>query len=765
MPEYYAHSINLEGKSHSLVEHLRAVASQAREFSRPFGGEEVAYYAGLWHDLGKFDPEFQRYLSGDLPRGPDHKAAGTRLACQHLGPGGLLVQGHHGGLRAMEGLQAWVNEKAAAKAATRALESAHLALPDLEPPEQPKIPAFVKSDPLRAELWTRMLFSALVDADFLDTEQHFNPGKTTLRNQDHGLEQLWERFQVRHREITGASTGLVNTIRKEVYRACLSAADMPPGIFRLTVPTGGGKTLSAMGFALRHASAHGQRRVITASPYMSITQQTAGVYRQFLEEDPQADPSAVLEHHSMAEPNESEEYQSRLVWTRLAAENWDAPVVVTTTVQLFQSLFSNRTSSTRKLHRLAGSVIILDEAQNLPPGLLDPILNVLKELTDNYGASVVLSTATQPAFDSIKPFADVSPTEIVPDHHRHFKSLKRVDYQWKTGSPVSWEEVAEMMRRSPQVLTVLNTKKDALSLLEALGDEQPLHLSTCLCGRHRQETIREIQRRLDHNLDCRVVATQVVETGVDLDFPLVMRAVGPMDSIIQAAGRCNRSGRLERGQVVVFQPVGGSLPRGHYRYATQETMSIINSGPVDLDDPETVSKFFRRVFIAQDTDAQEIQQRRKKLNYPEVSERFRMIEGATVEAVVTTYGNPEERQRVRTALDRLREGTAESRLLLRQLQPWKIQLYESQVADKERNGLIAQVMPGVYEWLGRYDRVTASTCSRPNFRVHVPVAGTEQCGRPPSHQDETGRKAATEKLHQYTSTKGEPEGPTDEAPP
>ena len=569
-PEFYAHSENQAGRYHKLVDHLQAVADLAREFAGPFGGGEVAYYAGLWHDLGKFNPLFQRYLAGEGNRGPDHKAAGTKVACQHVGRiCGLLVQGHHGGLRASRDLPGWLREKGGEPAVDEALERARAAIPNLEPNGRLQLPDFAARDRVSAELWLRMVFSALVDADFLDTEGHFNPGQASMREPERDIRKLRERFQLRHQEYLRRAAGPVDEVRSEIYQACLEAAEHAPGLFRLAVPTGGGKTLSAMGFALQHASVHGLERVVVAVPFTSITQQTAAVYREFLEEDPDADPATVLEHHSMAESSEGEEYDSRQVWARLAAENWDAPVVVTTTVQLFHSLFSNRTGATRKLHRLANSVIVLDEAQSLPPRLLEPILDVLRQLTENYGATVVLSTATQPAFEMIKPFRDMVATEMVPDYPRHFQMLRRVRYEWKTDPAPPWIEVANTMRESPQALTVVNTKKDALELLEILDDADALHLSTLLCGRHRQEVIREVRGRLDQGDTCRVVSTQVVEAGVDLDFPLVLRAIGPLDSIIQAAGRCNRAGRLDYGRVVVFQPENGSAsPFGSYRLAT-----------------------------------------------------------------------------------------------------------------------------------------------------------------------------------------------------
>ena len=706
MKEVYAHSANESGRFHPLIDHLKEVANLAREFAEPFGGGDAAFSLGLWHDIGKFDSEFQEYLKGNRRKGPDHKGAGTKLACQHLGPAGLIVQGHHGGLKAVADLKGWVSEKGEAKAAIRALEAARQTIPGLEPRERVKPPDFAAKDPVKAELWTRMVFSAVVDADFLDTERHFNSGKTAARSAELSFDEIRDRFQTRHDEATAGATGTVNEIRSEVHQACLDAAARKTGVFRLTVPTGGGKTLSAIAFALKHASIHGLKRIIVATPYTSITQQTASVYHDFLDGETGENLPVVLEHHSMADADDEDEYNNEMIWPRLAAENWDAPVVVTTTVQLFQSLFSNRTSSTRKLHRLARSVIILDEAQTLPPSLLTPILDVLKELTENYGATVVLSTATQPAFQSIRQFADVPATEIVPEYRKHFQTLKRVDYQWNTDSPATWDETAEMMRESPQALAVVNTRKDALSLLDALGDNQALHLSTLLCGRHRQRVIQEIRHRLETGQTCRAVSTQVVEAGVDLDFPMVMRAIGPLDSIIQAAGRCNRSGLLDTGRVVIFRPENSRLPPGHYRIATQHTMAMLAKDPPDLDDPQTVAAFFRRVFEVSDKDAHEIQKWRRELNYPQVAKLFRMIEDDTADVVVPQYGTLEEREEVQTTLVRLHSGDSETRRLLRRVRPWTVQVYRNQLPSMERSGIIAQVMPGLYEWLAEYDPVT-----------------------------------------------------------
>ena len=708
MSEFYAHSANEDNICHGLVDHLTAVAKIAGEFCKPFDSHDAGYYAGLWHDLGKFNPEFQRYLAGERQQGPDHKGAGAKLARQYLEPLALLVQGHHGGLREMRHCKSWIDEKDSNPATENAIACARQAMPQLEPQTPVKLPQWVSTTPYRAEMWLRMVFSALVDADYLDTEAHFNPQQAAQRRPSIPVADLWQRFSNRHRETvqTGAATSSVNEVRSAVYDACLTAAERPPGIFRLAVPTGGGKTLSGMGFALRHAASHGLDRVIVAVPFISITQQTASVYREFLGH------SAVLEHHSSAETDDPDEYSPKAIQAKLASENWDASVVVTTTVQLFNSLFSNRTSSTRKLHNLARSVIILDEAQALPPRLLEPILDGLRDLAENYGSSVVLSTATQPAFQAIKPFADVNAHDIVPSPEKHFYRLKRVRYEWRTDPRPSWDEVAASMREMPQALAVVNTKKDALALLEALNEETALHLSTLLCGRHREAVIAEIRQRLGNGEPCHVVSTQVVEAGVDLDFPLVLRAIGPMDSIIQAAGRCNRNGSLDEGRVIVFQPETGTFPPGNYRTATQKTIAMLNAGHNDLDDPDVAAQYFRRLYQDVATDACQVQEKRKALDYPEVARQFKMIDDDTVSAVVTgetafrAADKLEEWPKILDAIAALRRGSKNTRHLLRQMQPWAVSLYRREALEKERAGLLDEIMPGLYEWRGAYNEIT-----------------------------------------------------------
>jgi CRISPR-associated endonuclease/helicase Cas3 len=503
----------------------------------------------------------------------------------------------------------------------------------------------------------------------------------------------------------------VNRVRREVYETCLTAAKEEPGFFRLTVPTGGGKTRSGLAFALKHALAHDLARVIVAIPYTSIIEQTAGVYREIFD-----DERAVLEHHSAVGGREGENdapVTPEAQWARLATENWDAPIVVTTTVQLFESLLGNRTSACRKLHRLARSVIVLDEVQTLPPHLLKPTLDVLGRLVADYGVSVVLCTATQPALDESADFAGLPDIrEIVPDAARHFLDLKRVHYEWPClTARWNWERVADELRATPQALAILNTKADALALLAALDDPSALHLSTLLCGAHRRAVLAEVRRRLDAGEPCLLVATQVVEAGVDLDFPTVLRALGPLDRIVQAAGRCNREGKQTAGRVVIFATEEEHQPPGAYRIGTDVTRIVLRAaaGDPDLDAPATYTDYFRGYYGGNDLDLKQVQQARQSFDYPEVAKRYRLIDDDAASVVVRYRGHSAEavggRTDVDALLNALRSHPERGRGLLRRLQPYIVGVRQQLLNKYVDEGLALEVLPGLWEWHGKYDDV------------------------------------------------------------
>lgn len=710
---YLAHSPNIRGEDHFLRDHLSAVARTAKRFAEKFGAGDLAYWVGLWHDLGKFHTDFQKYIA-DPQRCPrtDHSTAGAYLASQQWEPLAFPIAGHHGGLACLSGLKSRLREKSRSPAIAEALEEARQAIGSLLPQAslEGELPPFLQGTNSadmrrRLEMFLRMLFSALVDADFLDTEKHFHPETPALRADRPALQELWGRFESNQAELSGHKDDLLNRIRHEIYHACLEAGFLEPGIFSLTVPTGGGKTRSGMAFALRHALRHGLDRVIVAIPYLSITEQTAGEYRDIFGVE------GVVEHHSaMREEVDSEDEQH--IRARLASENWDAPIVVTTTVQLFESLFSNRPSACRKLHNIARSVLILDEVQTLPVHLLEPMLDVLHQLADDYRTSIVLCTATQPALEDSPYLRGLHGVrEIVSAPQRHFEALKRVNYELPVCSERwSWQRVAQEMRRSDACLAVVNTKGDALHLLDALNDDAALHLSTSLCGAHRADVLAEVRRRLKVGQSCRLVSTQVVEAGVDLDFPLVLRALGPLDSVVQAAGRCNREGLLPAGRVIVFEPEEGRMPQGAYRAAADNAAILLKSHHAeDLHDPALYRTYFQRLYQAVNLDARDIQACREAFDYPEVANCFHLIDEETTPVVVRYSPTADRTPEVESLLEEIRASGGMSRRTFRRLQPYLVNLNTRRIDEYKRAGLVIEVVPGLWEWLGAYDPVRGIT--------------------------------------------------------
>ncbi|HOV79853.1 MAG TPA: CRISPR-associated helicase Cas3' [Bacillota bacterium] len=722
-----AHTKNSQGKEHLLVDHLCSVADKAKAFVKNFYNGQftsLAWLIGLLHDLGKAHPSFQEYLQAQqegksclkMPHSPWGAAfvhlALNRFPLQHELT--LPVAGHHAGLSEYGDLTAKIKnyslEQERVKEIITLMHSVFQVL------LRRGIPAGILQipglTPVQRELLIRMLFSALVDADRLDTEAHFYPQSRLLRQKNRALAELAEKLQDAQQELIAQSRpSKVNNIRRQVYEACVKKASLKPGFFRLTVPTGGGKTRSVLAFALNHALINGQERVIFALPYTSIIDQTAGVYRDILGED------AVLEHHSQVLlPDDDEDEDEIAVRLKLAAENWDMPLVVTTTVQFFESLFNNSPAKCRKLHRIAGSVVVLDEAQSLPVELLRPTMQVLRDLVENYGVTVVLSTATQPALQGeyLPELQDVEITEIVPDYKQHFAQLKRVYYERlvvTNNRLVSVDEFAEEILKHQQVLVILNTRKKSVELIKALvkkGCREGLfYLSTFLCATHRRQVLREVHCRLDENRQLeekkpvRLVSTQVVEAGVDLDFPVVFRAIGPLDRIVQAAGRCNREGGLPNlGKVVIFELTDERSPRGPYKAGLEiAKMLLAEQKSLEvLTKPEIYETYFTRLYrtVGNDLDARKIQEKRGKLNYPATAAEYRLIKESTL-PVLVRYG---DYARV------LNEWTRQpGKSNWRKLQPYIVNVFEWEAKQLLRDGLLSSVTEGLYIWEGSYDNL------------------------------------------------------------
>ncbi len=706
---YYAHTAETKrGEQlsqrdwHPLSEHLRNVGDRAQGFGQPFA--LVAKWTGMLHDLGKYRIPFQEYLAGERPGSAEthHAVYGAALAFERcwLGPA-FAIAGHHAGLHNLSDLQDLVgSDKYDAMNRLDSLTKRFEA--ELEQiPNKLAEPEFAKcaKDPAAREFYVRMLFSCLVDADFLDTE-HFKIGR-----ERHPIKMdaplLLKRLQA-HRD-TFDSSGDLNKVRNKVFENCLKKAAEPPGFFSLTVPTGGGKTLSGMAFALEHARQHGMRRVIVVIPYLSIIEQNAAEYRKVL--DPQNE-GIVIEHHSAVNAKIDEAEQGRAP-EELAAENWDAPIIVTTSVQFIGSLFASRTSRCRKLHNIANSVVLLDEVQTLPSHLLNPLLHVLRDLQRHYRVSFVFSTATQPAFrrSTSLPhgFEANEVKEIASQLGELFQKLGRVVYEVRT-TESDFSELAEEWAGEPQALGVVNTRKQAAEWWERLcaqGLEGVLHLSSAMCAAHRMRVLTEAKRRLEDDQPCRLVSTQVIEAGVDIDFPLVYRALGPLDSIVQAAGRCNREGRLPgKGRVVVFRPLDAKLPGGVYRVATD--IAARRLGQLFTDDlsgrPELFGRYFDELFRYVPTDHQRrretsIQEDRENLRFREVARKARVISDDT-QAVIAPM--QEALEKVDAICARAQTGGPRfTREDLRDFQRFMVNLHQRDFQQLDAVGLLHPLLPGM----------------------------------------------------------------------
>ena len=576
---YYAHS--REGVEPSewqrLIDHLNNTANLASDLGRDAGISELAQVAARLHDIGKYSQAFQRKLAGSKQR-VDHATAGAReiIAVFQTGTqtqkvfANLLaycIAGHHGGLPDYGS----VTDMGGEGTLSARLDPVKSQLPDYSAYKTEVDPATLTIQPrlmkpikdhrnFSVSFLTRMIFSVLVDADWLETETYINGGQKP-RGGYESIEVLGQRFNKFLRRFENPITS-INLKRTETLRACLEHAADPQGIFTLTIPTGGGKTLASMGFALNHAVAHGLKRIIYVIPFTSIIEQNAGVFKESLGKE------NVLEHHSnfdweqmkrgIGSDMQDDETNTAYDKLKLAAENWDIPIVVTTNVQFFESMFASQKSRCRKLHNIARSVIIFDEAQTLPREYLKPCMLAVQELVQNYGASAVLCTATQPLLKQFMP--EVSEfAELAPDPQALYKFYKRV--QVKNEGKLADADLLERMNAQQQALCIVNTRKHAKGLFDGLNPDGRFHLSTLMCPIHRKETLITIRERLKSGETCRVVSTQVMEAGIDVDFPVGYRALAGLDSIIQAAGRVNREAQRPSGEMFVFEPESEFIKR------------------------------------------------------------------------------------------------------------------------------------------------------------------------------------------------------------
>ena len=713
MTELYAHS--LEGRPteewQTLDDHLENCAELAKKFAQSFNSSEWAEVLGFFHDGGKARAAFQNYIrhAADPALSNEnaydsaehsHSGAGACFLFEKYGPLGLIfaycIAGHHAGLPDyLEGVAPNGALKIRLAEERKVLSESGVAayLNKIASKVNSKIPLppwKFSSESSDVSFWIRMLYSALVDADYLDTEHFMQPDQAGKRSRYPSLAELAPKFfSWMNAKEAGAPKTEVNLIRKSIKEACEEESKGKVGLYSLTVPTGGGKTLSGTDFALNHALMNGQKRIIYVIPYTSIIEQTADVLREIFGEE------NVVEHHSNIDlAKETQE-------SKLSTENWDAPVIVTTTVQFFESLYGCRSSQCRKLHNIAESVVILDEVQLLPPQLLWPCTEALAQLVKHYRTTILLSTATQPALEVSSAFKDIGVKEIIPDPADLYRKLKRTEIEFPSdlekGS--DWASLATELSQYPQVLCIVNTRGDCKELAEQLiarSGDKVIYLSTWLCGAHRSALLKTIKQDLEHGRPIKVVSTQLVEAGVDLDFPVVYRAFTGLSSIAQAAGRCNREGRSKSyGKVKVFISPKRS-PIGELRKAEDSSRRVLNMGSrISLDNPDIYKTFFECYYESMNSNGKSLF---KKLlvdgnpglqfQFREASCNFKIIKEDS-ESVVVSYGRGKE------LIETLREEGL-SRELRHELQRYTVNVRRSKMKQLLDSGLV-ELLP-VSKW-------------------------------------------------------------------
>lgn len=676
--QYFAHSKGANGSPEPMKQHIDWVSKLAGEYAQSFDAQEECKFAGRLHDLGKYGDKFQDRLKG-IGTGIDHWSAGAYEAIMlNKIAVALAIQGHHIGLQ--KGDRESLGELNIADLGKRHPQNCKLSTDnhpilasraraegvEWEAPSKSCFDMGLRAtDPVGQMLAVRMLFSALVDADFVATERHFggesasatkraalplDPHSATLSLAVH-IDAIRRQSQ---------SADIANNARHQVLEACRSSGAGPKGLFTLNAPTGSGKTLAMLTWALEQCRAHTQlRRIIVVLPYLTIMEQTAQVYREALANWLSSEwrNRGILEHHSLSpwrtvgkSGNVADDEQSAdASHARYLAENWDAPIVITSNVQFFESLFANSPSACRKLHRIANSAILFDEVQTLPPSLLIPTLGAVSTLVSKFGCSVVLATATQPAFSHLSSqverlaCAGYRAEPIIADPVPLFRRTKRNNVHWpKNAESQSWDELSQQMLRGRQALCILNLKRHAqelFAIVQEAGAEGTVHLSTAMCPGHRSAVLTEVRRRLRENLPCILIATQCVEAGVDLDFPAVFRAFAPLDAIAQAAGRANRNGILSAGDVWIFHPddTGTVYPDRTYEQAATVTAELLarHGGELNIDDPNLFDLYFRNLYDIRDLENANpnLVEAIKNLNFVRVAELYKMIDRASINIV------------------------------------------------------------------------------------------------------------------------------------
>lgn len=676
--DYIAH-LTEDKRVQKLVDHCENTAKLTGNFAAVFDEEKIGYQTGLLHDIGKYSQEFQKYIRGN-GSSPDHSTAGCQ-ECKRNMFSAFCIAGHHAGLpdlgtpgdtSSTPTLQGRVKKKVKDYQAFRKEISVPVAASSIPPKHA------MGNDGFDACFFTRMLYSCLVDADFLDTEA-FMKSEAPERGRFDSLETLWEKLQKKIAQFDPTSSEL-NRKRCDILSQCQTAAQWKPGVFTLTIPTGGGKTISSMTFAMEHARKYDKQRIIYVIPYTSIIEQTADVFREIFGAE------NVLEHHASVNYQESLQREGNIDKMKLAAENWDAPIVVTTNVQFFESLFANRSSKCRKLHNIANSVVIFDEAQMLPIPYLKPCVQTIAELAENYRVSAVLCTATQPALDTYFP-AEVSIREMIPNAAELYESFRRVTIQVDGKTEI--DALAQTLMEHEEVLCIVNSRRKAQNLFSLCEADETYHLSTLMAPKHRRAVLQEVKRRLKKSLPCKLIATTVVEAGVDVDFPSVYREQSGLDSVLQAAGRCNREGKRSAQESIVHMfALPGALPAIMQQAAgmMRETIREAEKRQFDIGSPESVRYYFDQLHRLKEDelDSKQIMKYSNCMAFAEIAKRFNLIENDTRSVFVPL---DEEAERIAERL----KGGEYSRDLLRKAAPYIVSIYPNHFEALAGVGALTQL--------------------------------------------------------------------------
>lgn len=704
---YFAHSLIDEPcqKWHPLRDHLLSTASISAGYGESIQSKQACFAVGMLHDLGKYCSTFQDYISSRSGKGGDHSLAGAetlgdlvRTPVERLFASILKysIAGHHAGLADYDELMKRFDRNDFNRADPVWREEIGVEIGPLA--RNFRFPAAEKMErAFQLGFWGRMVFSCLVDADFKDTENFYGNHRRVTADRDWPdlrvqIGGLCEKFDAYMADIAAkaatAKPSALNDLRARILTHLLGQAQRGPGLFTLTVPTGGGKTLASLGFALRHAEAHGLRRIIYAIPFTSIIDQTAAIFRAVLGDE------FILEHHGSID-EEKFDAREQLSKLRLAMEDWAAPIVVTTNVQLFESLFANRPAKCRKLHNIAGSIIILDEAQCLPAHLLRPSLLALDELAKHYGCTVIFCTATQPAFDRrhLTNGLDLEGRELAPDPAGLARQLTRVTIT--NGGTMEDAALIEALAAQDQGLVIVNSRKHALALYRAAkaeGLEGLVHLTTRQYAAQRREILARVRQDLPAGRPCRVIATSLIEAGVDVDFPRVWRAEAGLDNILQAAGRCNREGKrpVADSIVTVFKP-----PQHKPPFELEQAAAAFGRMAEKFDDwlaPAAITDYFEELFWQKGPEGLDqkailsefdVSRGEAQFNYRRVAEHYRLIESGLQLVIIPASATVAE------VLNRLNSADASPGKAARDVQPFAVQVPSKDFQILLRNGRIA----------------------------------------------------------------------------